>query len=331
MTPRNSRTTTRSKTPGGAAQLTERSRFLAELEPFNGLSKLELDRVARSIVERVASRRRGGAGRERRARHRALRGARRHPRARAQGRRGRPDHPRRGLRPSRRCSPACRPSSPRGRAATRPSTASPRTWRSALLSHPEGVMCWPADQRERLIQAARTMRALPDVRNRPVTSLVRSAPLFCEPDTRIREAAGMHGRAGAQRPCWCDCATAWGSSPTSTFATRSCSPAYPRDAPVSDHHDDAGAHHRRRGAGARGEHRDDGERREPSAGARRRGRGGRHPVGQQPHDPRRAQPVRPAPLACRRRAHPGRHGRRPPPTCRTCSSTCWPPTSTRPR
>ena len=40
------------------------------------------------------------------------------------------------------------------------------------------------------------MRALPDVRNRPVTSLVRSEPLFCEPDTTIREAARMLAEAG---------------------------------------------------------------------------------------------------------------------------------------
>ena len=52
------------------------------------------------------------------------------------------------------------------------------------------------NQRERLIQAARTMRSLPDVRNRPVTSLVRSAPLFCEPDTPIREAARLLADAG---------------------------------------------------------------------------------------------------------------------------------------
>ncbi len=114
------------------------------------------------------------------------------------------------------------------------------------------------NQRERLIQAARTMRALPDVRNRPVTSVVRSAPLFCEPDTPIREAARMLADAGAA-PCWCGCATASASSPTSTFATRSCSPACLADAPVSDHHDDARPHDRRRRAGARGEHRHDGD------------------------------------------------------------------------
>ena len=33
----------------------QRTRFLAGIEPFNGLSKLELERVARSIVERVAA------------------------------------------------------------------------------------------------------------------------------------------------------------------------------------------------------------------------------------------------------------------------------------
>jgi len=55
MTPRDSKSTTTSKASTGAEQLNERSRFLTDLEPFNGLSKLELERVARSIVERVAT------------------------------------------------------------------------------------------------------------------------------------------------------------------------------------------------------------------------------------------------------------------------------------
>jgi len=35
------------------------------------------------------------------------------------------------------------------------------------------------------------MRALPDVVNRPVTSLLRSAPLFCAPTATAHEAAGL--------------------------------------------------------------------------------------------------------------------------------------------
>jgi CBS domain-containing protein len=60
-----------------------------------------------------------------------------------------------------------------------------------LLCRPPGVEWLAGNQRERLIQAARTMRSLPDVRNRPVTALVRSKPIFCEPDTPIREAAKL--------------------------------------------------------------------------------------------------------------------------------------------
>jgi len=58
-----------------------------------------------------------------------------------------------------------------------------------VLSRPEGVRFVAGSLRERLIDAARTMRALPDAVTRPVTSLLRSAPLFCDPDTSAREAA----------------------------------------------------------------------------------------------------------------------------------------------
>ena len=93
-----------------------------------------------------------------------------------------------------------------------------------ILSRPEGVQFVAANLRERLIQAARTMRALPDVRTRPVTSLVRSAPVFCDPDTPIREAAAGSWRRAA-RPSSCGLATGSASSPTSTSATRSWSVA----------------------------------------------------------------------------------------------------------
>ena len=65
-----------------------------------------------------------------------------------------------------------------------------------ILSRPDGVRFVAGNLRERLIQSARTMRALPDVRTRPVTSLVRSDPLFCEPDTPIHDAAQMLMDAG---------------------------------------------------------------------------------------------------------------------------------------
>jgi CBS domain-containing protein len=60
-----------------------------------------------------------------------------------------------------------------------------------LLSRPEGVKWLAGSQRERLLQAARAMSALPDVRTRPVTEVVRSAPVFCDPDTSIRDAAQL--------------------------------------------------------------------------------------------------------------------------------------------
>ena len=60
-----------------------------------------------------------------------------------------------------------------------------------VLSRPEGLRFVAGSLRERLLDAARTMRALPDVVNRPVTSLLRSAPLFCDPTATAREAAGL--------------------------------------------------------------------------------------------------------------------------------------------
>jgi len=60
-----------------------------------------------------------------------------------------------------------------------------------LLSRPEGVKWLAGNHRERLLQAARSMSALPDVHTRPVMEVVRSAPVFCDPDTRIRDAAQL--------------------------------------------------------------------------------------------------------------------------------------------
>jgi CBS domain-containing protein len=60
-----------------------------------------------------------------------------------------------------------------------------------VLSRPEGVAFVARTGRERLIQAARMMRALPEVNTQPVTSLVRSAPVFCDAATTIREAAKL--------------------------------------------------------------------------------------------------------------------------------------------
>ncbi len=195
MTPRTSRPRAKSRAAASAEQIKERGRFLADLEPFNGLSKLELDRVARSIVERVAEVgeavlvESGVPGTELYVVREGTLELVHKDAVVALVTSGEVfGHPTllTGLPPE---------------FTTRARSRSvlyciPKDVAIALLSHPEGLMWLAGNQRERLIQAARTMRALPDVRNRPVTSLVRSSPLFCEPDTPIREAARMLAEAG---------------------------------------------------------------------------------------------------------------------------------------
>ena len=58
-----------------------------------------------------------------------------------------------------------------------------------LLSREDGVRWLAASQREALLYAARSLSPLPEVQTLPVTAVVRGEPLFCEPDTTIREAA----------------------------------------------------------------------------------------------------------------------------------------------
>jgi CBS domain-containing protein len=65
----------------------------------------------------------------------------------------------------------------------------PRDVAMGILTRPSGVQWMAANSRERLLQAAGTLRALPDVRTMPVTSVTRSKPLFCDPETSIQEAA----------------------------------------------------------------------------------------------------------------------------------------------
>ena len=60
-----------------------------------------------------------------------------------------------------------------------------------VLSRPAGVRFVAGSLRERLLDAARTMRALPDVVTRPVASLIRSTPLFCDSHATVREAAKL--------------------------------------------------------------------------------------------------------------------------------------------
>jgi CBS domain-containing protein len=65
-----------------------------------------------------------------------------------------------------------------------------------ILSRLEGVRFVARTLRDRLIKAAGTMRALPDVRLRPVTSLLRGDPVFCDPDTTIAAAAQLMAKEG---------------------------------------------------------------------------------------------------------------------------------------
>jgi CBS domain-containing protein len=65
----------------------------------------------------------------------------------------------------------------------------PRDVAVAVLSHTAGLTWMAANSRERLLQAAGTLRALPDVRTLPVTSVTRSKPLFCDPETSAQQAA----------------------------------------------------------------------------------------------------------------------------------------------
>lgn len=67
----------------------------------------------------------------------------------------------------------------------------PRDETISLLSRPEGVTVVARTFRDRVVRAAGAMRALPDVRSVPVTSLIRRAPVFCSPDTSVREAARL--------------------------------------------------------------------------------------------------------------------------------------------
>ena len=67
----------------------------------------------------------------------------------------------------------------------------PRSVALALLNRPEGMAFVAGALRDRLIQAANAIYALPDVRTVPVTSLLRGEPVFCDPDTSIREAARL--------------------------------------------------------------------------------------------------------------------------------------------
>ena len=189
MSPRSRRTPV---AEAGDEQVKQRTRFLSEIEPFNGLSKLELERVARSVVERLAPAgesvlvESGVPGTELYVVYDGTLELVHKEAVIAVITRGEVfGHTTllTGLPPE---------------FTTRARVDAilyciPRDVAFDLLRHPEGLMWLAGNQRERLIQAARTMRSLPDVRNRPVTSVVRSSPLICDPDTPIREAARIFG------------------------------------------------------------------------------------------------------------------------------------------
>ncbi len=192
MSPRTPRTR---KPAAGAEQVKLRMRFLADIEPFNGLSKLELERVALSIVERLVPAgeavlvESGVPGTELYVVYQGTLELVHKEAVVAIVTRGEVfGHttlltglpPEFTVRASVEAALYC----------------IPKDVTFDLLRHPEGIMWLSGNQRERLIQTTRTMRSLPDVRNRPVTSVVRSAPLFCEPDTPIHEAARMLAAAG---------------------------------------------------------------------------------------------------------------------------------------
>jgi CBS domain-containing protein len=67
----------------------------------------------------------------------------------------------------------------------------PRDEAIAVLSRPEGVAMVARGFRDRLVRATDAVRSMPDVRSVPVTSLIRRAPVFCPPDTTVREAARL--------------------------------------------------------------------------------------------------------------------------------------------
>ena len=173
-----------------SVRVQERVRFISRLEPFQGLSREELERVAEAITERILPVgeavlvESGELGRELYVvRDGTLELVHKDVVVAMIARGDVFGHPTllTGLAPE---------------FTTRARSEShlyciPKDMALEILSRPEGVRFVARTLRERLIQAARTMRALPDVRTRPVTSLIRNAPLFCDPDTTVRAAAEL--------------------------------------------------------------------------------------------------------------------------------------------
>jgi CBS domain-containing protein len=65
----------------------------------------------------------------------------------------------------------------------------PRELALEVLGRPEGASYVALTLRERLTRTGHTVHALPEVRTLKIASLISSPPVFCEPETTIREAA----------------------------------------------------------------------------------------------------------------------------------------------
>jgi CBS domain-containing protein len=65
----------------------------------------------------------------------------------------------------------------------------PRPLALDVLGRPEGASYVALTLRERLTRTGHTVHALPEVRTLKIASLISSPPVFCEPETPIREAA----------------------------------------------------------------------------------------------------------------------------------------------
>ncbi|HJW74710.1 MAG TPA: DUF294 nucleotidyltransferase-like domain-containing protein [Thermoleophilia bacterium] len=67
----------------------------------------------------------------------------------------------------------------------------PREQAIDLLVSPEGVGFALGAQRNRLVRTARTIKYVSDSRAVPIASLIRRSPVFCDPETPIREVARL--------------------------------------------------------------------------------------------------------------------------------------------
>jgi CBS domain-containing protein len=74
----------------------------------------------------------------------------------------------------------------------------PRLYAESILGSPNGVAFVAGTLRERLMHTAAALRAMPESRAVHVASLIRNAPVYCDPETPIREAALRMREGGAR-------------------------------------------------------------------------------------------------------------------------------------